>query len=177
MQTQTTTRFNPFKVDVKQIVRKNLTHNLEKIDHNYNIYENSYQSQSIQSQSNQSKNAANSISKFIEKDYEFSEGKMDLNETLHISSDDTFLIRVKGNSMHNAGIGSGDLLIVDRKKKITNNSIIVAAINDELVVKKIRYENKTIQLISENNDFSPIIINKNDRFEIWGAVKSVIKNV
>lgn len=172
MQTQTTTRFNPFKVDVKQIVRKNLSQNLEKIDHNYNIYENSLKSQNYQTNA-----ATNSLNKFMEKDYEFSEGKLDLNETLHISSDDTFLIRVKGNSMHNAGIGTGDLLIVDRKKKITNNTIIVAAVNDELVVKKIKYENKTIQLISENNDFSPIIINKNDRFEIWGAVKSVIKNV
>ncbi|MGA2296298.1 MAG: S24 family peptidase [FCB group bacterium] len=103
--------------------------------------------------------------------------KLDLSLFLGLNPVETFMIRVMGDSMQNSGIHHGSYLLVDRSLKPENNRIVIASINDELVVKKICYTGNSIVLISENDNFKPIKIRKKDKFEIWGVVTSVIKNL
>ncbi len=101
--------------------------------------------------------------------------KADINSTLIKNPESTFLIKVTGNSMIDAGINSGDILVVDRSLKPTNRNIIVAALNDKLLVKRYVLTDNEIELMSENTDFANIKVKTNDKFEVWGVVKSIIK--
>ncbi len=69
-----------------------------------------------------------------------------------------FLLRVKGYSMVNAGILDGDLLAVHRSSEARNGQIVVARIDDDVTVKRFRKHGHIIELIAENPDFSPIIV-------------------
>jgi DNA polymerase V len=129
------------------------------------------------------RNAVQRLPLFLTKPYQsktngkpqFIEGKLDLNEFLIKNPSDTFLIRVSGDSMIKAGINSGDILVVDRTLKPTHNKIVIASINDKLLVKRIRYYEDGITLVSENDNYHDIKINNDDKFDIWGVVTSVIK--
>lgn len=79
--------------------------------------------------------------------------------------------------MINAGIFSGDMLIVDRSKEATNNKIIVAVVNSEFTVKRLRKHSGKITLIPENPNYQPIEITDTTDFEVWGVVVHVIHSV
>lgn len=103
--------------------------------------------------------------------------KLDLNELLIKHPEDTFLIKVSGNSMIRAGINTGDILVVDRAIEANNGNVVVATINDELLVKRLRISEEGTELCSENENFPNIKISSEDKFNIWGVVKSVIKSI
>lgn len=105
-------------------------------------------------------------------DYE--EGKLDLNELLIRHPAATFFVRAIGDSMIGAGIHSGDLLIVDRSIEPRDKSVVIAIINGELTVKRIRIHNRKIALEPENGNYPVQEINENMEFEVWGVVTSVI---
>lgn len=89
----------------------------------------------------------------------------------------TFFVRVKGTSMLDAGIQSNDILIVDRALTPTNNKIVIARIDGELTVKRLRLENEKVMLIPENSAYDPIEITSAMDFEVWGVVTYVIHQV
>jgi len=105
---------------------------------------------------------------------DYIEGKLDLNDYLIRNPSSTFYVRVTGESMIHAGIHSGDLLIVDRSITPKNNNIVIAVINGELLVKRIRIEKNEIKLVAENPKFKSITINNEMSFEVWGVVTNVI---
>ncbi len=70
-----------------------------------------------------------------------------------------FLLRVRGLSMLNAGILDGDLLAVHRSSEARNGQIVVARLDDEVTVKRFRQHGNLIELIAENPDFKPIVVN------------------
>lgn len=107
---------------------------------------------------------------------DFADEKIDLNELLIKHPAATFFVRVKGKSMKNAGIRDGDLLVVDRAEEPKNNSIVVALLNGEFTVKRIRIKNKQMYLVPENKHFKETEITDDLDFEIWGIVKHVIKS-
>jgi hypothetical protein len=84
----------------------------------------------------------------------------------------TFLVKVQGDSMENANINDGEILLVDSSVQAVNNSIVVAEINNCLTIKKIKFINKNFVLCPENPKYSPITIKKSDNFVIWGVVIS-----
>ncbi|NDV26389.1 LexA family transcriptional regulator [Desulfovibrio sp. JC010] len=100
--------------------------------------------------------------------------KMDLNEQLISNKAATFLMRAYGDSMHDANIREGDILVVDRSMDSRNNSIIIAVVNGELTVKRIRQQDGRLYLIPENPDYSPLEITAETSFEIWGVVTYII---
>ena len=108
---------------------------------------------------------------------DYIEKKLDLNEHLIDHPSSTFFVKVKGDSMINAGIFSGDILIVDRSKEATNNKIVVAVVNSEFTVKRLRKNSGKITLIPENPKYSPIEITDQVDFEVWGVVMHVIHSV
>ncbi len=108
---------------------------------------------------------------------DYVDNRLDLNEFLIRHPAATFFVRVAGDSMIGAGIHSGDILIVDRSLDPANNRIVIAAVNGELTVKRIRRENSKIHLMPENDNFTPIEVTPEMRFEIWGVVIHVIHRV
>ena len=79
--------------------------------------------------------------------------------------------------MINAGIFSGDILIVDKALDLQNNKIVIAYVNNEFTVKRYcKIKNKTF-LVAENPDFKPIEIKEGMEFQVWGVVTTVIHQV
>ncbi|MBN2011743.1 transcriptional repressor LexA [candidate division KSB1 bacterium] len=86
-----------------------------------------------------------------------------------------FILRVRGNSMTGANIFHNDLIVVRQTSFPQNNDIIVALLDEEATVKRFFLEESTIRLQPENDEYQPIIINKNDMyFKILGKVEAVI---
>ncbi|MBW2318091.1 MAG: translesion error-prone DNA polymerase V autoproteolytic subunit [Deltaproteobacteria bacterium] len=97
------------------------------------------------------------------------EERLDLNKTLIKHPAATFYVKVEGNSMVDAGIFSGDILVVDRSLQPQNNSIVIAVLDGEFTVKKLRKEDNKLYMLPENPDFAPIEINEETDFLIWGV--------
>jgi len=100
--------------------------------------------------------------------------KLDLNEYLVKHPTATFFVRVEGESMINAGIHCGDVLIVDRALQATDKKIVIANVNGELTVKRIRKIKNKLFLAAENPDFEPIEVKGGEQFEVWGVVTYVL---
>jgi len=108
---------------------------------------------------------------------DYLEGEIDLNRYLITNPPATFIVKSQGNCMLQAGIHSGDLLIVDRSIKPKNNSIVIASIDGELTVKRIKISGKKYLLTSDNKEYGKIKINNESNIFIWGIVTKVIHNV
>ncbi len=105
---------------------------------------------------------------------DYIETALDLNEHLIKHPAATFFVRVTGDSMINAGIYDRDVLIVDRSLSAKQNDIVIAVLNGELTVKRLKTEGDVLYLLPENPDFSPIKVTKSMSFTIWGVVTTVI---
>ena len=102
---------------------------------------------------------------------------LDLNEHLIKHPAATFFIRVEGHSMINAGIHNGDMLIVDRTLEPVDKKIVIAVINGEMTVKRIRMLKGKLYLMPENDSFKPIEVSEESDLQIWGVVTNVIHSV
>lgn len=104
--------------------------------------------------------------------------KLDLNKHLIKHPAATFFVRAKGESMLNAGIHNNDILVVDRSIEPTNGKIVIAAIDGQLTVKRLKKTKAgKLYLIPENPAFSPIELKKENNIHIWGVVTNVIHAV
>jgi len=101
------------------------------------------------------------------------EMKLDLNSYLIKHPAATFFVRASGDSMVNAGIHSGDLLIVDKSIEPCDGKIVIAALDGELTVKRLYKRGGEIKLFAENAAYPPINITEQDMV-IWGVVSYVI---
>ena len=108
---------------------------------------------------------------------DYVEGSLDLNEDLIKHPAATFFVRVSGDSMINAGIFPGDILIVDRSLEPVDKKIVIAVLDGELTVKRLRYRAVVPSLEPENDNYNPIKISEEMSFEIWGVVTNVIHKV
>ena len=107
---------------------------------------------------------------------DYIEGKLDLNEYLVKHPAATFFVRASGDSMTGAGIFPGDILIVDRSMKAMDSNIVIASIDGEFIVKRLRVSDAGISLVSENKRYKPIEIGDGNDFKVWGVVTYVIHN-
>tara|TARA_B100000900_G_scaffold175296_1_gene148730 strand:- start:107 stop:505 length:399 start_codon:yes stop_codon:yes gene_type:complete len=86
----------------------------------------------------------------------------------------TFCVRVTGDSMQNAGILSGDVMVVDRSLEPKNNTIVLAVLDGEFTVKRIQKKREELFLNPENKDFKPIKVTEEMNFQVWGVVTHII---
>ena len=100
--------------------------------------------------------------------------KLDLNRHLIKHPAATFFIRAVGDSMRGAGIKSNDLLVVDRALVPNSNSIIVATLKGEFLVRRMHKGIDAIYLTSENSQYKTIRLTDTTDFEVWGVVTHVI---
>jgi DNA polymerase V len=88
---------------------------------------------------------------------------------------ETYAVKAHGDSMKDAGILEGDLLIVDRAIEPKNNHIVIASIDNELTVKRLRVKKGAISLVPENQGYKPIEITSEMDFRTLGVVTYVIR--
>jgi repressor LexA len=87
-----------------------------------------------------------------------------------------YLLKVRGMSMRDVGIMDGDLLAVQQTKEARNGQIVVARLGDEVTVKRFRRHASHIELLPENPEFEPIIVEADESFEIEGLAVGLIRN-
>jgi len=113
------------------------------------------------------------ISGFETSAIEYTELDLTLNQLLMENPDATFIGRASGNSMVDVGIFDGDLLIIDRKVEITQNSVIVANYNGGFVCKLLDIQKR--ELVSASKDYDAVYISPNDEFQIEGVVTKSVR--
>ena len=102
---------------------------------------------------------------------------IDLNQHLIKNKDATFFGRAEGDSMIGAGIGNGDLLVIDKSLRPKNQNIAVCFLDGGFTVKRIKIEKNTIWLVAENVKYQPIKVTSENDFVIWGIVTHCIKSL
>ena len=106
---------------------------------------------------------------------DYAEDDIDLNAHLIKNIPSTFIIRAQGGSMNKVGIHNDDLLIVDRSLDPKNFSIVIANINEELVVKTfIKKNNQSFLTSGSRNIKDKINLTENPVIVIWGVVTYII---
>ncbi len=104
----------------------------------------------------------------IERSYQFENG--------FFQQQPDYLLKVRGMSMRDIGILDGDLLAVKQAKEAQNGQIIVARLGDDVTVKRFRRTASRIELLPENADFQPIVIQPGEPFELEGLAVGLIRN-
>lgn len=105
---------------------------------------------------------------------DYIERYLDLNTEYVKNPSATFMVTASGQSMIDAGIFDGDVLLVDRSLDATDGSIIIAALNGELTVKRLSKKASGVQLLPANPLFKPITITEELDMVIWGVVTLVL---
>lgn len=107
---------------------------------------------------------------------DYLEEEIDFNQYLKPRPNATFVVRVQGDSMKDAHIPDGSLLIVDKSLKPANNSIIIAVVDNEFTVKRLIKNSSGVHLMPANIKYKPIHITEETDFRVWGVVTQIIIN-
>ena len=102
---------------------------------------------------------------------------IDLNRALITNPAATFCARVIGNSMVDAGINEGDLLIIDRSITPHDGSIAVCFIDGDFTVKRLSVREEGVFLTPANASFPEIQVTEDSSFQVWGVVSHIIKRL
>ncbi len=105
---------------------------------------------------------------------DYVEQSLDLHAHLVRNPAATFFLRAQGQSMINAGIHDGDLLIVDRSLEAAHNRVVIAALDGELMVKRLVRRQGRVWLLPENPEYPEVDITEREHVHIWGVVSYVI---
>ncbi|BBQ83462.1 DNA polymerase V subunit UmuD [Klebsiella sp. WP3-W18-ESBL-02] len=105
---------------------------------------------------------------------DYVEQRIDLNELLIQHPSATYFVKASGDSMIEAGINDGDLLVVDSSRKAEHGDIVIAAVDGEFTVKRLQMR-PTIQLNPMNSAYSPIIVGSEETLDVFGVVTFIVK--
>ena len=105
---------------------------------------------------------------------DYIENSLDLNELMVPHPVATYFVKVEGESMSDANISPGDILVVDRSLDATDGKIVIAVIENELTVKRLKINNGEYWLYPENEKFEPVKIEDWMNFFVWGVVTFVV---
>lgn len=100
------------------------------------------------------------------------------NETIDLAHEmvkhpeSTFYAKIAGNSMRDAGIYDGDIVVIDRSLEAQNGNFVAAYIDGEFTIKEYQFDanNQCAWLIPHNDDFNKIKVTAEDSFCIWGVI-------
>ena len=101
---------------------------------------------------------------------DYTEENIDLNEHLISNPSSTFFLRVKGDSMINAGIKDKDLIIVDKSLIAKPGNIVIAMIDGEFTIKRLSIKNDELYLKAENHNYPDFRFKNHINVQIWGVV-------
>lgn len=100
---------------------------------------------------------------------------IDLNREIVRHPAATFYGRVQGESMINDGIDPDDIIVIDRSLQPQDGDLAVCCLDGEFTLKRIRLDPDKVWLVPANEEFDPILVTPDRRFEIWGVVTYTIK--
>ncbi|WP_132726341.1 translesion error-prone DNA polymerase V autoproteolytic subunit [Raoultella sp. BIGb0138] len=106
---------------------------------------------------------------------DYVERRIDLNELMIQHPSATYFVKSSGDSMIDAGIGEGDLLVVDSSRQAEHGNIVIAAVDGEFTVKRLLLH-PVAMLKPENSAYAPIVIGREDRLDIFGVVTYIVKS-
>lgn len=105
---------------------------------------------------------------------DYSERGIDLNEQLVMNKPATYFFRMNGDAMNGAGITAGDVLVVDRSLKPAHGSIVVGALEGELLVRYFNQSAEQCWLSAANHQYKDILLGEFDGYRTWGVVTCCI---
>jgi DNA polymerase V len=103
--------------------------------------------------------------------------RVDLNEVLIKHPLSTYLMRVRGPSMREAGIDDGDVVLVDKAIKPAHGHVVVAVVDNEFTVKRLWKRGSNLKLQAANPTFPDIVPREGQTVEVWGVVTCAIKHM
>jgi len=106
---------------------------------------------------------------------DYVEQRIDLNELLIHHPSATYFVKAAGDSMIEAGISDGDLLVVDSSRTADHGDIVIAAVDGEFTVKRLQLRPR-IQLNPMNPAYCPILISNEDTLDVFGVVTFIVKS-
>ncbi|MFL4290467.1 translesion error-prone DNA polymerase V autoproteolytic subunit [Enterobacter asburiae] len=105
---------------------------------------------------------------------DYVEDRLDLNRLAVRHPSATYFIKVSGDSMIGAGIGDGDLLVVDRSLNAEHGDIVVASVAGEFTVKELQTR-PALRLLAHNARYQPITFQSEEELQIFGVVTHTLK--
>lgn len=105
---------------------------------------------------------------------DYFDGTINLSEHLIHDTTSTFIVRVSGCSMEGAGISDGDELIVNRARKPVDGSIVVAVLDGEMTVKRLRLTPRGVVLQAENPQYPDLVVGELASLTVWGVAETCL---
>ena len=107
---------------------------------------------------------------------DYCESRLDLNDLCVKHPAATYFVRAQGDSMIEAGIFPGDVLVVDRSLTAKHGDIVIAALNGELTVKKLETK-PTLRLVPMNSNYSSVELPEEADLEIFGVATTAVHSL
>lgn len=105
---------------------------------------------------------------------DYQDGTIDLNRELVTHPRSTFCVRVRGQSMCDANLLDGDVLVVDRSIQASDGCIAVCLLDGEFLVKHVHRQNDRVVLVPANPLYKPLEVAPESAFEVWGVVTWIL---
>jgi len=103
--------------------------------------------------------------------------RIDLNDALIRHPQAAFVMRAAGAGMRDAGIDSGDVLLVDRALTPAHGNVVVAVLDGELVCRRLWRQDGVMKLEAAHPDYADVVTTEGVEMEFWGVVTHVIKQL
>ncbi|MCU1717295.1 LexA family protein [Pseudomonas sp. 5P_3.1_Bac2] len=103
------------------------------------------------------------------------EHEISLDELFDLRAPHSYVVKVAGDSMVGAGIFDGDLLVVDRSREARQGDVVIAALNNEPLVKRLCRDGAQVVLRSENPVYPPRYVLEGDELCVWGVVRFSVR--
>lgn len=108
---------------------------------------------------------------------DFQVERLDLTTILVSHPQATFFLRLRGDSMHDAGLFDGDLLVVNRALKPVNGDVVIAVVDGEFTCKTLWLKFGRMKLVAANPTYPEIVPKEGQTIEVWGVVTASIKRL
>ena len=108
---------------------------------------------------------------------DYAQKRLDINDYLVRNPVSTFFFTVKGDSMKEADIFEGDILVVDRSIEPTHGHIVIAFVNGERLVKRLSIRDGRVTLLAGNPEYPPLKLRPGNELEVWGVVIGKFKRL
>ena len=105
---------------------------------------------------------------------EYEDDRLDINDIVVTNPAATFYVRVKGNSMIDANIHDGDILVVDKSLEARHNDIIIAVVDGDFTVKTLYVKDDLVKLMPANPEYPEITLKHEQELNVWGVVSYII---
>ena len=108
---------------------------------------------------------------------QYAEEPLNLNEYLVRNPPATYFVRAAGDSMTGAGIEDGDILVVDRSRDAQDGAIVIACVDGEFTVKRLRRGRDGVRLEAENPKYAPIRFSGDEECRVFGVVTGLVRRL